>query len=46
VGGNGLGDATAKRVFAAVAAPCRGRSYVYLAAGDGAGPVRIFRVDE
>jgi hypothetical protein len=45
LGGNGLG-AGATRIFDGKVFTFGGAEYVYLAAGDGAGPVRVFRVAE
>ncbi|MGC4120329.1 MAG: CARDB domain-containing protein [Myxococcales bacterium] len=45
-GGHGLGDVGAKRIYGAVTLSYGGRGYLYVLAGDGSGPLRVFRVDE
>jgi hypothetical protein len=43
---NGFGDPASQRIFSAVALESEGSSYLYLVAGDGTGPVRVYRVAE
>ncbi|HEY3446641.1 MAG TPA: hypothetical protein VGK67_09765 [Myxococcales bacterium] len=45
-GGLGLGDSGARKIYGAVSLSYGGRGYLYVLAGDGAGPLRVFRVDE
>ena len=45
-GGHGLGDPGAKKIYGAVSLSYGGRGYLYVLAGDGVGPLRVFRVDE
>jgi hypothetical protein len=44
LGGNGLGSAGNTRVLHGVALGFSGKDYVYLVAGDGTGPVKVFRI--
>jgi hypothetical protein len=46
IGGNGLGQASNTRLFHAVAASFTGASYLYLTAGSGSGPVRVYRIPD
>jgi hypothetical protein len=46
IGGNGLGSASNTRLFDAVGASFTGASYLYLTAGSGSGPVRVYRVPD
>jgi hypothetical protein len=46
LGGNGFGLAGLTRIFGATVLEADGASSVWIAAGDGEGPVRIFRLDD
>ncbi len=46
LGGNGFGGSGVTRVFGAQALTVNGVTSLWLVAGDGVGPVRVFRVDD
>ena len=46
LGGNGFGAPAATRVFAARVLTANGVTSLWIAAGDGVGPVRVFSVDD
>ncbi len=45
LGGNGFGDSTVTRVFDAKALTFGGATSLWVTAGDGIGPVRVYRID-